>query len=101
MNSTILALDVGNFNSVLGWFKSATPEGTRERRVMGRTPGVCDAGLLLAQHKVHNPTSADMRLLRVAAVVEDVVVVAPGVLKGVGQDRHRGKLAGVVHLLRE
>ena len=48
--------------------------------------------LLLPQHQVHDPAPADVRP-RPAAVVEDVVVVAPRVLKGVGQDRHRGEVA--------
>src|SRR5262245_23052938 len=43
--------------------------------------------LLLPQHQVHDPAPADVRLLGVAAVSENVVVVAPGVLQGVGEDR--------------
>ena len=35
---------------------------------------------------------------RARQCVEDVLVVAPGVLKGVGQDRHRGEVARLVHL---
>jgi hypothetical protein len=35
--------------------------------------------------------------LWVAAVVEDGGAVAPGVLEGVGQDRHGGELARLVH----
>lgn len=56
--------------------------------------------LLLAEHQVHHPTSADV-WPRSAAVVEDIGVVAPGVLKGVRQDRHGAEVAGVVHLLRQ
>jgi hypothetical protein len=34
-------------------------------------------------------------------VVQDGVVVAPGILKRIGEDRHRGEIARLVHLLRE
>jgi hypothetical protein len=36
-----------------------------------------------------------------AAVVQDVGVLAPGVLKGVGKNGHRAELARFVHLLRQ
>ena len=38
---------------------------------------------------------------RPAAVVEDLGAVAPGVLKRVGEDRHRAEVAGLVHLTGE
>ncbi len=43
--------------------------------------------LLLAQHEIHHPAAANVRT-GTAAVVEDVGVIAPGILKGVGEDRH-------------
>ena len=52
-----------------------------------------------AEHQIDHPAAANVRP-RPAAVVEDVVAVAPGVLERVGQDRHRGEVAGVVHLRR-
>ena len=55
--------------------------------------------LFFPQHQIHNPAPAHMRRGGVAAVVEDVVVVAPGVLERVGQNGHRAEVAGVVHLV--
>src|SRR5262245_60741205 len=42
-----------------------------------------------------------MSCIRVAAVVEDVVVVATGVLKCIGENRHAVKGAVVVNALRQ
>jgi hypothetical protein len=56
--------------------------------------------LLFAEYQIDNPTTPDV-FAGVTAVVEDVVVVAPGILKCVSEDRHRGELASVVHLLGE
>src|SRR5262245_37065826 len=70
----------------LGWFGASKP--------------FCADGSRLSQHQVHDPAAADVRLLRIAAVVEDLLVVAPGVLQGVGQNRHRGEVARVVDALR-
>ena len=38
-------------------------------------------------HQIDYPTPSNVNLLLVAAMREDVVVVATGILKGVGQDR--------------
>ncbi|MBN9121063.1 MAG: hypothetical protein J0I06_18245, partial [Planctomycetes bacterium] len=35
---------------------------------------------------------------RLSAVVKDFDVIAPGILKGIGKDGHRRKVAGLVHL---
>src|SRR5262245_56302297 len=43
---------------------------------------------LLPQHQIHNPAATNVQLVGVAAVVEDVVVVAAGILKCVCQNRH-------------
>ncbi len=45
------------------------------------------------QDEIDHPAPADVNSLRVAAVAQDVVVVAPGVLKGVREDRHRAEVA--------
>src|SRR5688572_12032437 len=42
--------------------------------------------LLLTQHQIDDPAAANMRLLRIAAVVEDVLAGAARVLEGVRQD---------------
>src|SRR5579883_3555418 len=42
-----------------------------------------------------------MRERSVTAVIEDVVVIAAGVLKCIGQNRHRAKVTRFVHLTRE
>jgi Phage integrase family len=55
--------------------------------------------LLFPQHQVHHPAPADVRP-RPAAVVEDVGVVAPGVLQRVRQDRHWGNTPTPVSLFR-
>ncbi len=34
-----------------------------------------------------------MRLLHIAAMVEDVFVIASGILKGIGQNWHRAEVA--------
>ena len=51
----------------------------------------------LPQDQIDDPAAADVDLLRVAAVVQDVVAVAPGVLERVGQDRHRREVPRLVH----
>ena len=56
--------------------------------------------LFFSEYQIHNPTPANVRPFP-AAVREDVVVVAARVLKCIGQDRHRGEVTGVVHLLRK
>src|SRR5205085_1485645 len=55
----------------------------------------------LAQHQIDDPTAADVRGVRIAAVVKNGGVFAAGVLQGIGQDWHRGEVARVVNLLRE
>jgi hypothetical protein len=56
---------------------------------------------LFPQHQIHNPTAANVRRVGVSAVVEDVLVFAPGVLKCVGENGHRTEVARLVHLPRE
>lgn len=46
---------------------------------------------LLAEHQIDDPAAANVNLLLVAAMVEDVDVVAPGVLERVFQDRRRAE----------
>ena len=57
--------------------------------------------LLLRQHEIDNPTPANVGLINVAAVVEDVFAVAPGVLKGIRENGHRGEVTRFVQLLSE
>src|SRR5262245_7598344 len=52
--------------------------------------------LLLAEHPVYHPAAADVRP-RPTAVVQYVVAVAPSVLEGVRQDRHRVEVSRLVH----
>src|SRR5262249_3532597 len=59
------------------------------------TPEMTD-GSFLPEHQVHHPAAADMRT-ETAAVGQNVRVAAAGVLEGVGQGRHRGEVAGLVH----
>ena len=40
-----------------------------------------------------------MRLIRVAAVIENCVVVAASILKRIRENRHRAEVARIVHLL--
>ena len=42
-----------------------------------------------------------MRKRRVVAVREEIVVITPCILERVGQDRHRGELAALIHPARE
>jgi hypothetical protein len=56
--------------------------------------------LSLTEDQVYHPAPADMRP-RLTAVVERVRVVAPGVLQGVGQDWHRGEVAGLLYRTSE
>src|SRR5437660_4357321 len=56
---------------------------------------------LLSQHQINRPAASDVNLLRVAAVREDIVAVAAGVLQRVRQNRHRAELARLVHGARE
>ena len=53
---------------------------------------------LLGKHQIDNPTPAHVNLLRVAAVVQHIVVAAPGVLKRVTENRHRAEVTRVGHL---
>ncbi len=52
------------------------------------------------QHQVYDPTTSNVRCVDIAAVVEDVVVVAPGILKGIGQNRHRGEVTRDSYICR-
>ncbi len=54
--------------------------------------------LLLPQHQVHNPTAANVRSVG-SVVVQDLLVFAPGILEGVGQERNRGEVAALVAAL--
>src|SRR5262249_25735523 len=56
--------------------------------------------LLLAQHQVHHPAPANVGT-ETATVVEDVIVLAPGVLERVGQNGHRGEVTRLIHLARQ
>jgi hypothetical protein len=58
----------------------------------GQTRPAISEGSLLPQHQVHNPTPANVRPAT-PAMVEDVFVIAPGVLERVRQNRHRGEVA--------
>lgn len=51
----------------------------------------------LAQEKIDYPTPANV-FARLSAVVQDVVMVAPGVLKGVRENGHHAEVARLVHL---
>jgi hypothetical protein len=57
--------------------------------------------LLLAEYQIYHPAAANVLLLRIAAVVENVVMVAARILDRVGQNGHRGEVAGIVHLAGE
>src|SRR5438105_3014233 len=57
--------------------------------------------LLLAQHQVDDPAAGHMHWARVAAVVQNLIAVASGILKGVSKDRHRAEVPRLVHLLGE
>ena len=48
--------------------------------------------LLLPQHQIDNPAPSDVCGFG-PAVVEDVVIVAAGILEGVGQNRHRAEVS--------
>src|SRR5947209_3886742 len=80
--------------------------------IHGRPFGATHPWSRLPEDEVDDPAPADVTgggsggtrggfprpKARSAAMVEDLRVLAPGVLQRVGQDRHRGELAGVVHL---
>src|SRR5687768_6225082 len=53
--------------------------------------------LRLAEDQIDHPTAADVRPVD-PAVGQDVRAVAPGLFEGVGQDRHRAEVPGLVHL---
>lgn len=52
------------------------------------------------EHRVHDPAPAGVNRFR-AAVVQDIVGIAPRILKGVREDRHTVEGAVVVNALRE
>src|SRR5688572_16265034 len=60
--------------------------------------GWAPRALPVVQYQIAHPTPADVNSRGVAAVVQNVLAVAPGILKRIGQYRHRAEVAGVVHL---
>jgi hypothetical protein len=59
-----------------------------------------DGTLLLAQYQIDNPTATNV-LIRIATVVQHIVVVASGILESVGKNRHRAEVSRFVHLPRQ
>jgi hypothetical protein len=58
---------------------------------LGRSGG-CDAhGAVSRQHRTQSPAAAQVPVA-LAAVNQDVLFVAPGILQGVGEDRHEGEI---------
>jgi hypothetical protein len=51
----------------------------------------------LPQHQIDDPTPANVNLLRVAAVVQHIGVVTPGVLERVREDGHGAEVSRFVH----
>jgi len=45
------------------------------------------------QHEIDDPATADVNLLRIAAMVQHVVVVAARILERIREDRHRAEVA--------
>ena len=72
------------------------PDGTGVARcggIMANPPFVLSLPSRFVQYEVNHPAPANVNLLRVAAVVQHVVVVATCVLKCVRENRHRGEIA--------
>src|SRR5205814_1771507 len=74
------------------------PAGTGIAIVDMVSPPTFSVPSRLPENEVNHPAAADVNLVRIAAVVEDVVVVAARVLERVREDRHRPELARIVHL---
>jgi hypothetical protein len=55
----------------------------------------------LTQDHVNHPAAANMRCVGIAAVIQNVVVVATRVLQRIGQNRHRPEVPALVHLAGE
>src|SRR4051794_39286172 len=53
------------------------------------------------KYPIEHPAPADVDAVRAAAVRQHLLVVAPGVLERVREDRHRAELARLVHLSRQ
>src|SRR5437870_5229690 len=72
---------------------------------MGRPAGVAVAmrtsavsvPSTLPEYQIDDPAAANVDLLRVAAMSQHIVAVAPGVLQRVRQDRHRREVPALVH----
>src|SRR5262249_42901123 len=71
------------------------------RSILPRSWSAPPRSSAFAQHEIDDPAPANMRGSCIAAVVQDIFVLASGVLKGIGQNRHRAEVARIVHLLRE
>jgi hypothetical protein len=54
--------------------------------------------LLLTEYQIYHPATSDVRT-GAATVVEDLGAFAPGVLKCIGQNRHRGEVTRVKRML--
>ena len=76
-------------------------EAEQLARVAALEPFTLGHRLALAQDEVHDPAPPDVNLIRVAAVREDLLVLAAGVLERVGEDGHRAEVPRLVHLTRE
>jgi hypothetical protein len=55
---------------------------------------------LFAKYRIDHPAASNVRA-RPATVVVNGHFLTPGILEGVGEDGHRGEVAGVVHALSE
>jgi hypothetical protein len=57
--------------------------------------------LRFPENQIDGPATANVRAGGVAAMVQNHVVVAAGVLKGIRENRHRAEVTGLVDVLSQ
>jgi hypothetical protein len=99
------------YRVAVGQHRDEVPAGAQRRReqreelrplvqkAVDVQPYAHQASLLnLAEYEIDGPAPTDVHCRSVAAVGEDIVAVAPGVLKCVGENGHSAEVARLVHL---
>lgn len=68
---------------------------------LDRKVGLDPRYLSFAQDEIHDPATPHVNLLRIATVIQHVVVIAIRILKGIREDGHGAEVSRFVDVLRQ